>query len=149
MIEYIPKGWGNERIICNNDKYCGKILTIYKDHRASFHYHIQKYESFYIQSGKILLLYSMSDVVDLNSKHDALITALDNAYCHRYNLNDHRFLNLVCLDPTVNYAILSKSDVFDVPPLLVHQMIALEDSEIIEFSTHSDDSDSYRIIIGN
>lgn len=29
---YVDKSWGNELWICNNEKYCGKILNIKKDH---------------------------------------------------------------------------------------------------------------------
>jgi mannose-6-phosphate isomerase-like protein (cupin superfamily) len=36
----------------------------------------------------------------------------------------------------------------DVPPGLVHQMEALEDAEIFEFSTQHFDSDSHRLISG-
>lgn len=38
---------------------------------------------------------------------------------------------------------------FHVRPGMRHQMIALEESEIIEFSTHHEDSDSLRIIKGD
>jgi len=38
---------------------------------------------------------------------------------------------------------------FYVYPGLRHQMIALEDSELFEFSTQHFDSDSYRIIKGD
>tara|TARA_R110002074_G_scaffold296109_1_gene467655 strand:- start:292 stop:480 length:189 start_codon:yes stop_codon:yes gene_type:complete len=38
---------------------------------------------------------------------------------------------------------------FYVYPGLRHQMIALEDSELFEFSTEHFDSDSYRIIKGD
>jgi mannose-6-phosphate isomerase-like protein (cupin superfamily) len=37
----------------------------------------------------------------------------------------------------------------DVPPGLVHQMEALEDAELFEFSTEHFDSDSYRLIKGD
>jgi mannose-6-phosphate isomerase-like protein (cupin superfamily) len=36
----------------------------------------------------------------------------------------------------------------DVPPGLVHQMEALEDAELFEFSTHHFNSDSHRLIDG-
>lgn len=38
---------------------------------------------------------------------------------------------------------------FEVPVGLRHQMIALEDSELYEFSTHHEDSDSLRIKKGD
>lgn len=45
--------------------------------------------------------------------------------------------------------ILQPGDSFHVPVGLRHQMIALEDSELFEFSTQHFESDSYRIIQGD
>ena len=45
--------------------------------------------------------------------------------------------------------ILNKGDNFHVYRGLRHQMIALEDSEIFEFSTQHFDEDSYRVVIGD
>jgi quercetin dioxygenase-like cupin family protein len=45
--------------------------------------------------------------------------------------------------------ILHGGDNFHIPLERVHQMIALEDSELIEFSTHDSPEDSFRVIKGN
>jgi quercetin dioxygenase-like cupin family protein len=45
--------------------------------------------------------------------------------------------------------ILTPGDNFHVYTGLRHQMIALEDTELFEFSTQHFDSDSYRIIKGD
>lgn len=45
--------------------------------------------------------------------------------------------------------ILEPGDVFDVPVGLIHQMEALEYSELMEVSTHHEESDSIRIIKGD
>ena len=45
--------------------------------------------------------------------------------------------------------ILNSGDNFYIPPGLKHQMIALEESELFEFSTQHFDEDSYRIIKGD
>ena len=45
--------------------------------------------------------------------------------------------------------ILNPGDSFFVPPGLRHQMEALEDSELFEFSTQHFESDSYRIVRGD
>ena len=45
--------------------------------------------------------------------------------------------------------LLNAGDNFHVYVGLRHQMIALEDSELFEFSTQHFDEDSYRIRIGN
>jgi quercetin dioxygenase-like cupin family protein len=48
-----------------------------------------------------------------------------------------------------NELILEKGDSFHVYRGLRHQMVALEDTELFEFSTQHFDSDSYRIIKGD
>jgi pyoverdine/dityrosine biosynthesis protein Dit1 len=45
--------------------------------------------------------------------------------------------------------VLESGDNFHVYRGLRHQMIALEDSELFEFSTQHFDSDSYRVIKGD
>ena len=60
-INFVPKGWGFEKWIVNTEEYCGKLLYFAKGKKCSWHYHKLKDETFYIQSGKILLKYSDSD----------------------------------------------------------------------------------------
>lgn len=50
----VPKGWGHELVIVNNEKYCGKILVFKKDCKFSMHYHIIKQETWYVNSGRFL-----------------------------------------------------------------------------------------------
>lgn len=64
-IEWIPKGWGGEKVICNNSQYCGKILMFMKGKKCSWHYHKLKDETFYIQSGKLILFYGHDDNIEL------------------------------------------------------------------------------------
>jgi mannose-6-phosphate isomerase-like protein (cupin superfamily) len=44
---------------------------------------------------------------------------------------------------------LYEGECMDICPGLVHQMEALDDSELYEFSTQHYESDSYRLIIGD
>ena len=44
---------------------------------------------------------------------------------------------------------LSQGDIFHIPVGLRHRLEALEDSEIMEFSTHHEDSDSIRVEKGD
>ncbi len=44
---------------------------------------------------------------------------------------------------------ISPGDCMDVAPGFVHQMEALEDSELFEFSTQHFDTDSYRLVKGD
>lgn len=113
-INFVPKGWGFEKWIVNKKEYCGKLLYFVKGKKCSWHYHKLKDEVFYIQSGKIILRYSLSD--------------------------DIAFADTV---------ILSKGDRFHVYRGLKHQMEALEDTELFEFSTQHFDEDSYRLITGD
>ena len=114
QINFVPKGWGFEKWIINCEEYCGKLLYFVKGKRCSWHYHKLKDEVFYVQSGRIKVMFSEED--DL--QHASSV-------------------------------ILEKGDNFHVYRGLRHQMIALEDTELFEFSTEHFDSDSYRVIKGD
>lgn len=107
----VEKLWGHEKTLVNNEKYCGKIIHVYKDKMGSFHYHINKDETFYILSGKIKLKWAYDD----------------------------NFTNS-------NESILRVGDSFRIYPTMRHQIIGLEESDIIEISTFDEDSDSIRVI---
>ena len=113
-IKFVSKGWGFEKWIVNNEKYCGKLLYFVKGKRCSWHFHKIKDETFYIQSGKILLKWS---------NEDDIINAQE--------------------------VILSKGDSWHVTVGQRHQMIAIEDTELFEFSTEHFEDDSYRILKGD
>ena len=113
-MKHVPKGWGHERWIVNNEKYCGKLLFFKSGKRCSWHYHKIKDEVFYLQSGKLMVYYSDSD--DISSAKQKILLPGEN---------------------------------FHVYTGLRHQMVALEDSELFEFSTQHFDSDSHRITKGD
>jgi len=50
-VKIVPKGWGQEIWVANNDKYCGKILEFDKGKGFSDHFHIKKTETFYVIKG--------------------------------------------------------------------------------------------------
>ena len=50
---------------------------------------------------------------------------------------------------TANQLVLTPGDNFHIYVGLRHQMVALEDSELFEFSTQHFDEDSYRVIKGD
>ena len=50
---------------------------------------------------------------------------------------------------SVDEIVLSPGQIFHVPIGLRHQMIAIEDSDLFEFSTQHFEEDSYRIIRGD
>ena len=48
----VPKAWGEEVWIHNDEEYCGKILRFFKaGNKFSLHYHILKKESWYVAKG--------------------------------------------------------------------------------------------------
>ena len=67
-INFVPKGWGFEKWIVNNEQYCGKLLYFVKGKKCSWHYHKLKDETFYIQSGKLILFYGEDDNIELAQK---------------------------------------------------------------------------------
>ena len=60
MESHVEKIWGYEDIIVNNNRYCGKILTIKRGYRCSLQFHKKKHETFYILSGTLLIEYGDS-----------------------------------------------------------------------------------------
>ena len=50
----VPKGWGNELIIENNEMYCGKLLKFKKGCKFSMHYHMVKDETWYVEKGEFI-----------------------------------------------------------------------------------------------
>ena len=113
-IEIHSKGWGYEKWIVNVEEYCGKLLFFEEGKKCSWHYHKIKDETFYLQSGKILLYYGDTD-----------------------NLEDAKNVTLV------------PGDKFHIYRGLRHQMVAIEPSELFEFSTQHFEDDSYRVIKGD
>lgn len=53
--EIIEKGWGNEVIFANNEKYCGKLLNFIAGKKFSMHYHLLKDETWYVAKGSFNL----------------------------------------------------------------------------------------------
>jgi mannose-6-phosphate isomerase-like protein (cupin superfamily) len=113
-MKFVKKGWGYEKWIINKNLYCGKLLFFNAGKKCSWHYHVEKDEVFYLQSGKMIVRYSEQD-----------------------NLDE---CETIILEPGMNFYIY---------PGLRHQMEALENSELFEFSTEHFDEDSYRVIKGD
>lgn len=128
-MEYINKVWGYELIVTNNEEYCGKIMGFNKGHSSSVHYHKLKKETFLLKRGKIRLEwidiagFKEEDIKVMYEEHDAGVPLTK-----------------------IKMEVLDSGDAFELPRGRVHRVTALEDSEVIEFSTPSQDSDSYRII---
>ena len=113
-IKFVPKGWGFEKWIVNNDEYCGKLLFFNEGKKCSWHYHKIKDETFYLQSGQMYLTYGDSD--DIKEAKTIILRAGDKFHIYRG---------------------------------LRHQMKAITDTELFEFSTQHFEDDSYRVIKGD
>lgn len=50
----VPKGWGEELIIENNEMYCGKLLIFKEGCKFSMHYHLIKDETWYVNEGEFI-----------------------------------------------------------------------------------------------
>lgn len=108
LITIVPKVWGHEEWIVNNDFYCGKKLFFKaRGYACSLHFHKIKDETFYITSGAVL--------IELENEKKRWTRTM------------------------------TPGDIQHIPIGLKHRIIALEPSEVIEFSTHHRDDDSYRI----
>ena len=53
----IPKKWGEEVIIHNDEEYCGKILRFTDGAKFSMHFHIKKKETWFVHSGEFTLIW--------------------------------------------------------------------------------------------
>jgi D-beta-D-heptose 7-phosphate kinase/D-beta-D-heptose 1-phosphate adenosyltransferase len=102
-VPMVPKLWGYEKWLENNDKYCCKILSLNKGFQCSLHYHEQKDEMFLVTMGHVRLEVD-GRVMYLRPGHFARIV-----------------------------------------PGAHHRFRGIEDSIIIEVSTHHEDVDSYRL----
>ena len=66
----VPKGWGKEVHIVNNQDYCGKLLIFEEGKKFSMHYHVDKYETWYVQKG--LFLFTWIDPTNAEKKRERL-----------------------------------------------------------------------------
>tara|TARA_R100000664_G_scaffold10713_1_gene17619 strand:- start:1920 stop:2279 length:360 start_codon:yes stop_codon:yes gene_type:complete len=80
-IKFVPKGWGFEKWIVNNEEYCGKLLYFAKGKRCSWHYHVLKDEVFYLQSGEMIVKYSDDD--DIETAQELVLKPGDNFHVYR------------------------------------------------------------------
>jgi uncharacterized RmlC-like cupin family protein len=53
----VEKGGGSEDIWATNDRYCGKLMHFNQGAKFSMHFHAEKEETWYVQSGKFVVKY--------------------------------------------------------------------------------------------
>jgi mannose-6-phosphate isomerase-like protein (cupin superfamily) len=62
----VPKGWGQEIIIENNEKYCGKVLVFNKGCKFSMHYHMEKDETWYVEHGEFIYRWIDTETAEMD-----------------------------------------------------------------------------------
>ena len=62
----VPKGWGEELIIENNEMYCGKLLIFKEGCKFSMHYHLIKDETWYVQEGEFKYRWIDTETAELH-----------------------------------------------------------------------------------
>ena len=127
----IDKVWGYEDIIYNGD-YCGKQLVFNANSTLSIHFHSVKKETFMVSQGEIELT-----VYD-NPEIDQYVVSWENWNNGLPNLPKH-------LEKPQKF-LLKANDSFNIPVGMRHTITSTQPSVIIEFSTHDDPEDSYRIL---
>ena len=65
----VPKGWGEELIIENNDKYCGKLLIFKAGCKFSMHYHMIKDETWYVDKGEFIYRWIDTETAETHEQH--------------------------------------------------------------------------------
>lgn len=124
-MKTVNKKWGLEFWIVNSvfPPYCGKKLVLFKGFRVSFHKHKKKDEAFYIGSGLVIM------------KTDGHIV--------RATMKEGNSFTTEELNGEQEWKI-KPGDSVRIYPGTYHSFGGLEESEIFEFSSHHDDSDTYR-----
>jgi quercetin dioxygenase-like cupin family protein len=87
-MHFVPKGWGSELWIHNDELYCGKKMILHKGKRCSLHYHKLKTETFYVQSGKVQIELKYPD----GNEEVLILSAGDTIHLPQGTL--HRFTGL-------------------------------------------------------
>ena len=64
----VPKGWGEEIIIENNEMYCGKILVFKAGCKFSMHYHMNKDECWYVEYGEFLYRWIDTETAEIHEE---------------------------------------------------------------------------------
>lgn len=103
VVETVPKLWGYEKWLENNEKYCSKILFLRKGYQCSLHYHKVKDETFLVTKGHVRM-------------------EVGKRVLH---MREGSFVRIT--------------------PGTLHRFRGIEDSEILEISTHHREEDSYRL----
>lgn len=118
---YVPKLWGGELWLENNDLYCGKLLYLKQGYVSSIHYHEVKDESFIALEGVVIVeLHGWADFGrEPNIDVDPVETIMLRGWAH---------------------------DKIRIPPFRAHRFYVEEGRAVVlEVSTPHDDEDVVRL----
>jgi len=132
---FVSKPWGYEDWIVNTELYCGKLLFIKKNMHLSLHFHRLKTETFYQNSGEVIIEYYDDPSLD------QYFTSWDK-YQEIWN-DPHSPIK-----HQLESVHLTPGDSFQIPVGRRHTVKALLDSQVFEFSTQHFDDDSIRVLQG-
>jgi oxalate decarboxylase/phosphoglucose isomerase-like protein (cupin superfamily) len=119
-VKIVPKGWGEERWLHNDELYCGKILVVKGGKHCSLHYHQLKTETFYVATGRVRM--ELTDLAGARQDPPVIREVFE----------------------------MGPGDTLLLKPGMVHRFTGLEDeTQIFEFSTQHFDEDSLRIVPGD
>lgn len=102
-VKIVPKIWGYEKWLENNNRYCCKLLSLKRGFQCSLHYHKKKDEMFFVLKGHVKM-----------EVGDEVLQMMTGQFVR-------------------------------IPPETKHRFTGVEDSEIMEISTHHDENDSFRL----
>ncbi len=91
FMKTVPKMWGHEEWLVNEDEYCGKLLYVMKGKMCSMHSHPKKKETFVVLSGQVRM--EVDGGLDTLSPGD-IVTILPNEF-HRFaGITDVKLLEI-------------------------------------------------------
>ena len=83
---YVAKGWGHELIWATNEKYCGKMMHFNTGARFSMHFHREKEETWYVQSGRFIVRWINTDNAEQQEQELAEGAVWHNPPCMPHQL---------------------------------------------------------------
>jgi hypothetical protein len=129
-IKLVSKGWGFEKILKQDGSYCCKYMRIVKGMKTSLGFYKIKDRTIYIHSGKVRIYYTTN--AKLLKEH------LSSGESAIYSVTN-----------VLESQVISSGDNFHIPPGMIIQIIATDESEIYEFSTKHVEDDYHRLIKGD
>lgn len=102
---YVEKGWGHELIWATNDRYCGKMMSFNTGARFSMHFHREKEETWYIQSGKFIVKWIDTKTAE---QHEQIL--VEGAVWHNPPCLPHQ---LICLEQGIVVEVSTPDSVED------------------------------------